>query len=39
MAVDKTAEEFGIIDIAVHNACKCTFKSEIESKYKDEKTS
>ena len=33
MAVDKTAKEFGIIDIAVHNACKCTFKSEIETDF------
>ena len=31
MAVDKTAKEFGIIDI--HNACKCTFKSEIETDF------
>lgn len=27
-AVDRTAAEFGTIDIAVHNACKCTFESE-----------
>lgn len=33
MAVDKTVKEFGIIDIAVHNACKCTFKSEIETDF------
>lgn len=33
MAVDKTAKEFSIIDIAVHNACKCTFKSEIETDF------
>ena len=33
MAVDKTAKEFGIIDIAVHNACKCTFNSEIETDF------
>lgn len=33
MAVEKTAKEFGIIDIAVHNACKCTFNSEIETDF------
>lgn len=33
IAVDKTAKEFGIIDIAVHNACKYTFKSEIETDF------
>lgn len=27
-AVDETAAAFGTLDIAVHNACKCTFKSE-----------
>lgn len=37
-AVDETVAEFGTIDIAVHNACKCTFKSENETDidtYKD----
>ena len=37
-AVDKTAAKFGTIDIAVHNACKCTFESESETDidtYKD----
>lgn len=32
-AVDETAAEFGTIDIAVHNACKCTFESEKESNF------
>ena len=27
-AVGETVAEFGAIDIAVHNACKCTFESE-----------
>lgn len=31
--VDETAAEFGTIDIAVHNACKCTFKSENETDF------
>ena len=38
MAVDETAAEFETIDIAVHNACKCTFESESETNldtYKD----
>ena len=30
-AVCETATRFGSIDIAVHNACKCTFQSEVES--------
>ena len=37
-AVCETATKFGSIDIAVHNACKCTFQSEAESDleiYKD----
>lgn len=37
-AVCKTVTRFGSIDIAVHNACKCTFQSEAESDletYKD----
>lgn len=37
-AVDSTAEEFGTIDIAVHNVCICTFESEAETDcdtYKD----
>lgn len=37
-AVCNTATEFGSIDIAVHNACKCTFQSEADSDlnvYKD----
>ncbi len=32
-AVDETVAEFGSIDIAVHNACKCTFESEKESNF------
>jgi len=38
VAVDETVAEFGVIDIAVHNACKCTFESESETDldtYKD----
>lgn len=38
MAVDETVAEFENIDIAVHNACKCTFESESETNldtYKD----
>lgn len=38
MAVDETVAEFETIDIAVHNACKCTFESECETNldtYKD----
>ncbi len=27
-AVDQTISEFGTVDIAVHNACKCTFETE-----------
>ena len=37
-AVSETVKEFGSIDIAVHNACKCTFQSEADSDldtYKD----
>ena len=37
-AVDETVAEFGSIDIAVHNACKCTFESESKTDldtYKD----
>lgn len=37
-AVDETVEEFDTIDIAVHNACKCTFESESKTDldtYKD----
>lgn len=32
-AVDETVAKFGTIDIAVHNACKCTFESEKESNF------
>ena len=32
-AVDETVAEFGAIDIAVHNACKCTFESERETDF------
>ena len=32
-AVDKTVAEFGTIDIAVHNACKCTFESEADTDF------
>ena len=32
-AVDETVAEFGAIDIAVHNACKCTFESEKETDF------
>ena len=32
-AVDKTAAEFGTFDIAVHNACKCTFESEADTDF------
>lgn len=32
-AVDETVAELGTIDIAVHNACKCTFESEKESDF------
>lgn len=32
-AVDETVAEFGTIDIAVHNACKCTFESEKETNF------
>lgn len=32
-AVDKTVSKFGKIDIAIHNACKCTFKSEKETDF------
>ena len=38
IAVCETSTKFGSIDIAVHNACKCTFRSEAESDletYKD----
>lgn len=38
MAVDDTVAEFQTIDIAVHNACKCTFESECKTNldtYKD----
>ena len=38
IAVCESATRFGNIDIAVHNACKCTFRSEAESDletYKD----
>ncbi len=38
MAVDKTIALFDTIDIAIHNACKCTFESESETDldtYKD----
>lgn len=38
MAVDETVAELENIDIAVHNACKCTFESESETNldtYKD----
>ncbi len=31
--VDKAVVEFGTIDIAVHNACKCTFESEKETDF------
>lgn len=31
IAVDKTAAEFDHIDIAIHNACVCTFESEVET--------
>lgn len=37
-AVCETAAAFGSIDIAVHNACKCTFQAEVETDldtYKD----
>lgn len=37
-AVDETVAEFDTIDIAVHNACKCTFESESKTDldtYKD----
>ncbi len=32
-AVAETVSEFGSIDIAVHNACKCTFESECETDF------
>ena len=32
-AVEKTVAEFDTIDIAVHNACKCTFESERETDF------
>ncbi|MEE0264434.1 MAG: SDR family oxidoreductase [Acutalibacteraceae bacterium] len=32
-AVDETVKEFGTLDIAVHNACKCTFQSEAETDF------
>lgn len=32
-AVDETAAEFRTIDIAVHNACKCTFESEADTDF------
>lgn len=32
-AVDGTVAEFGSVDIAVHNACKCTFESETETDF------
>ena len=32
-AVDETVAAFGSIDIAVHNACKCTFESERETDF------
>ena len=32
MAVDETAAEFETIDIAVHNACKCTYAFKVDSK-------
>ena len=32
-AVDESVKTFGTVDIAVHNACKCTFKSEAETDF------
>lgn len=33
LAVTETVKELGYIDIAVHNACKCTFQSEAETDF------
>lgn len=33
VAVDETALKFGSVDIAVHNACKCTFESESDTDF------
>lgn len=32
-AIEAAIERFGVLDIAIHNACMCTFKSEPETDY------